>query len=596
MTERGVAGDDDMQHILVDSDSAAWGIIPSTRRRLPFDARWPGVMELALLQAARQVRVIEDCLNGRRTVWDDPYKPGRNGLVGLAQRIEIHSPLALVMLMLGNNDFQSMHPLNAWHSAQSIAALVSAIRQAPIEPGMPIPPILVIAPPHIESPRGPLARKFTDAAGKSAGLAAALRRPARISAAISSMPAPSPARAGSMAFISTRISTCCSARRWPPMWRRCRCPTRNPLRERPMAVQVGAAVRGLIPLIARGSLPILSRLDPELAHDLGLAGLQLLRPCGRAAGPPSGLARSCLGLRFAHPLGLAAGFDKNGDYLDALGALGFSHIELGTVTPRPQPGNPRPRMFRVPGSGGAGESHGIQQQGRGSPRRAPGAQPLPRYPRHQHRQERRHADRECRGRLRVVPAQGVPARRLRRRERILAEHGAAARAAGSATAWRESSDRCLQARVELKARHGKFVPLLVKVSPDLDPGQVSSLAANLRVARHRRRHRHEHLDRSCVPRRRLARRAARGLERSAAAFPGARRDLPIARRTGPGLSHHRRRRHRERRPCLGHAARGRRSDSGVYRLRLPRTRAARGDSRCADAHPPDAVAAASAAA
>jgi lysophospholipase L1-like esterase len=144
-----------------------------TRRRLPFEARWPGVMEFALTQSAGPVRVIEDCLNGRRTVWDDPYKPGRNGLVGLAQRIEIHSPLALVMLMLGTNDFQSMHPHTAWHAAQGMAALVNAIRQAPIEPGMPVPAILVIAPPPVQFPRGPTAPKFADAAGKSAGLAAA---------------------------------------------------------------------------------------------------------------------------------------------------------------------------------------------------------------------------------------------------------------------------------------------------------------------------------------------------------------------------------------------------------------------------------------
>jgi len=117
-----------------------------TRRRLPFEARWPGVMELALTQSSGAVRVIEDCLNGRRTVWEDPFKPGRNGLVGLAQRIEIHSPLALVMLMLGTNDFQSMHPHTAWHAAQGMATLVNAIRQAPIEPGMPVPSILVIAP------------------------------------------------------------------------------------------------------------------------------------------------------------------------------------------------------------------------------------------------------------------------------------------------------------------------------------------------------------------------------------------------------------------------------------------------------------------
>jgi lysophospholipase L1-like esterase len=161
--------------VLVYSDSLSWGIIPTTRRRLPFDARWPGVMEIALNAQGHAVRVIEDCLNGRRTVWEDPFKAGRNGLTGLAQRIEVNSPLTLVMLMLGTNDFQSMHPHETWHAAQGIATLVTAIRQAPIEPGMPIPPIMVIAPPPILTPRGPIAAKFTGAAAKSAGLADAYR-------------------------------------------------------------------------------------------------------------------------------------------------------------------------------------------------------------------------------------------------------------------------------------------------------------------------------------------------------------------------------------------------------------------------------------
>lgn len=165
-----------MQHILVYSDSLSWGIIPTTRERLPFDQRWPGVMEIALCSSGKKVRVIEDCLNGRRTAWDDPFKPGRNGLVGLAQRIEIHSPLALAILMLGTNDFQSMHRHNAWHSSQGIAALVSAIRTAPIEPGMPVPPILVVAPPAIESPKGPIAPKFEGGETKCLGLGAAYRK------------------------------------------------------------------------------------------------------------------------------------------------------------------------------------------------------------------------------------------------------------------------------------------------------------------------------------------------------------------------------------------------------------------------------------
>ena len=166
-----------MQQILVYSDSLTWGIIPNTRSRLPFDQRWPGVLENKLNESSRKVRVIEDCLNGRRTVWEDPFKPGRNGLQGLAQRIEINSPLALVILMLGTNDFQFSHPCNeAWSAAQGIAVLVHEIRKAPIEPGMPVPAILIVCPPQIRSPKGALAPKFRDAERKSAGLADACKQ------------------------------------------------------------------------------------------------------------------------------------------------------------------------------------------------------------------------------------------------------------------------------------------------------------------------------------------------------------------------------------------------------------------------------------
>jgi lysophospholipase L1-like esterase len=165
-----------MQQILVYSDSLSWGIVPNTRKRLAFVERWPGAMEDQLVRAGRSVRVIEDCLNGRRTVWEDPFKPGRNGLAGLEQRIEVSSPLALVILMLGTNDFQSTHEFNAWHSAQGTAALVRAIRAAPIEPDMPVPPILVVAPPPVREPKGPMAPKFEGAAEKGAGLAAELEK------------------------------------------------------------------------------------------------------------------------------------------------------------------------------------------------------------------------------------------------------------------------------------------------------------------------------------------------------------------------------------------------------------------------------------
>lgn len=165
-----------MQQILVYADSLTWGIIPDTRKRLPFEQRWPGVLEGKLNAGQKLVRIIEDCLNGRRTVWDDPFKPGRNGLDGLGQKIEMHSPLALVILMLGTNDFQFSHPYNnAWSAAQGITALVAEIRRAPIEPGMPVPPVLVVCPPPICSPKGAVTAKFAGAEQRCRELAEAYR-------------------------------------------------------------------------------------------------------------------------------------------------------------------------------------------------------------------------------------------------------------------------------------------------------------------------------------------------------------------------------------------------------------------------------------
>ena len=164
-----------MKQVLVYGDSLSWGIVPGTRGRQPFEVRWPGRLESALAAQGVSARVVEDCLNGRRTVWDDPFKPGRNGVEGLAQRIELNSPLALVVLFLGTNDFQSMHTNVAWHSAQGVAALVHEIRRAPIEPGMPIPPVLVVAPPPIREPKGTIAPKFAGGEHRCVGAAAAYR-------------------------------------------------------------------------------------------------------------------------------------------------------------------------------------------------------------------------------------------------------------------------------------------------------------------------------------------------------------------------------------------------------------------------------------
>jgi dihydroorotate dehydrogenase len=97
--------------------------------------------------------------------------------------------------------------------------------------------------------------------------------------------------------------------------------------------------------------PLLFTLDPETAHHVTLDALQAAHRLGLlplVAAQPAADPRTVMGLTFRNPVGLAAGLDKNGAYIDALAALGFGFIEVGTVTPRPQPGNPKPRLFRLP--------------------------------------------------------------------------------------------------------------------------------------------------------------------------------------------------------------------------------------------------------
>ena len=95
--------------------------------------------------------------------------------------------------------------------------------------------------------------------------------------------------------------------------------------------------------------PLLFNLDPETAHHATLDALKTAHNLGLlCAKHPAANPRTVMGLTFPNPVGLAAGLDKNGAYIDALAALGFGFIEVGTVTPLPQPGNPKPRMFRLP--------------------------------------------------------------------------------------------------------------------------------------------------------------------------------------------------------------------------------------------------------
>ena len=100
--------------------------------------------------------------------------------------------------------------------------------------------------------------------------------------------------------------------------------------------------------MARAGLALLRQLEPEKAHNAALLAVRhgLVRP--KAAAPLASLATSIGALSLASPLGLAAGFDKNAEALDGLAGLGFGWLEVGAATPLPQPGNPKPRLFRLP--------------------------------------------------------------------------------------------------------------------------------------------------------------------------------------------------------------------------------------------------------
>ena len=233
-------------------------------------------------------------------------------------------------------------------------------------------------------------------------------------------------------------------------------------------------------LVARGSLPILTRLDPERAHDWGLAGLNLLESWWPAVDVSPHMAVRCFGLDFAHPLGLAAGFDKNGDYLDALGALGFSHIELGTVTPRPQLGNAKPRMFRPAVPGSLVNRMGFNNKG---------ADHL--------------VHRLAQSRYRGIRGVSIGKNADTPIENAEADYVAALRTVYAAADYvavnisspntarlrelqgRDGLERLVgalhQERERLQQEFGKRVPLLVKIAPNLDAEQVTSVAATLRA-------------------------------------------------------------------------------------------------------------------
>jgi len=119
------------------------------------------------------------------------------------------------------------------------------------------------------------------------------------------------------------------------------------------------AVRALFPL----ARPLLARLDPELAHNLTINALRLFNRSAEKRNDDPRLRVHALGLDFPNPVGLAAGFDKNAEVTEAMLAFGFGSVEAGTVTPRPQPGNPKPRIFRLNEDSGVINRLGFNNKG-----------------------------------------------------------------------------------------------------------------------------------------------------------------------------------------------------------------------------------------
>ena len=226
--------------------------------------------------------------------------------------------------------------------------------------------------------------------------------------------------------------------------------------------------------------PLLFALDPETAHalTLELADAPLRFGLLRAARVPGAPVRA-MGLDFPNPVGLAAGLDKSGAHVDALAKLGFGFLEVGTVTPRPQPGNPKPRLFRLPaaqalvnrmGFNSVGLDAFMENLGRASWRGVLGINI---------------------GKNADTPIERAAEDYCACLERVYARASYVAVNVSSPNTrnLRElQEDRALDAllaslaalRQRLADRHGRRVPLALKVAPDLETGQVGAIADAVR--------------------------------------------------------------------------------------------------------------------
>lgn len=225
--------------------------------------------------------------------------------------------------------------------------------------------------------------------------------------------------------------------------------------------------------------PLLFGLDAETAHDLTIAGLRhfacLFPTTAATVGPPV----SVMGLNFPNRVGLAAGLDKNGEAIDGLAKLGFGHLEIGTVTPRPQPGNPKPRLFRLPAQQALINRMGFNNHGVAAL-----------------------VENVKRAKFQGILGINIGKNAATPMERSAEDYVLclekvypfASYVTVNISSPNTVNLRQLQGKSELEAllttlkatqtiladRHGRYVPLALKIAPDLDPGQIQGIADALR--------------------------------------------------------------------------------------------------------------------
>jgi dihydroorotate dehydrogenase len=225
--------------------------------------------------------------------------------------------------------------------------------------------------------------------------------------------------------------------------------------------------------------PLLFKLDPESAHRVTFRAIEqarkfrLLKTISIPCQP-----RTVMGLNFPNPIGLAAGLDKNGEYLDALAALGFGFIEIGTVTPRPQPGNPAPRIFRIPEAHAlinrlGFNNHGVDQLVENVRRSAYQGILGINIGKNFDTPLEKAADDYLTGLQKVYRYASYVT------VNISSPNTQNLRQLQAADALDQLLGRLKSEQAGLAQRHGKYVPMAVKIAPDLDETQIQAIAALL---------------------------------------------------------------------------------------------------------------------